>query len=259
MRAAKRGTTAMGETTLVTAQALSHAGCQRADNEDSVPCLNELGLWAVADGLGGHCFGAQASQHITAGLSNMVFDANHTLNQRLDRVADALALLSAELEAKGAQLDPPGVVGSTVAALLVHQQTAGVLWSGDSRVYRFRQGVLQRLTHDHTVAGRLVKEQGLTQTQAARDPEANNLTQALGVPSFKAEHRAFSLAAGDCFVVCSDGLTRCVTEAAITQVLQAHPCSKACAHALLELALAQGAPDNVSIIVVAAGADVIER
>jgi serine/threonine protein phosphatase PrpC len=244
----------MRETTLVNAHAVSHAGCQRADNEDSVLCFTEQGLWAVADGLGGHRLGAQASEHITAGLAGLAFKPGDDMSQRLRQVTDALAVLSDQLEEKGAQLVTPGIVGSTVAVLLINENMAGVAWSGDSRVYRFRQDMLQRLTHDHTLAGRLVREQGLTAAQATRDPEANNLTQALGVPSFAAEHRAFGLVVSDWFVVCSDGLTRCVPEAAIAQVLQAHECTQACANALLERALNAGAPDNVSVIVVAAGA-----
>ena len=249
----------MRKTTLVNAHAVSHAGCQRADNEDSVLCFTEQGLWAVADGLGGHCLGAQASQHITAELSSIDFVPGEVISQRLHQVVGVLAVLSAQLEERGAQLVTPNIVGSTVAVLLIDENMAGVAWSGDSRVYRFRQGILERLTQDHTVARQLVKEHGLTQAQAARDPEANNLTQALGVPSFAPEHRAFVLAAGDWFVVCSDGLTRCVSEMAITQVLQAHQCTQACANALLELALNAGAPDNVSVIVVAACADALTR
>lgn len=236
--------------TVVAAHAVSHRGCVRADNEDSVLNLAGQGLWAVADGMGGHSLGALASQHITAGLSNIVFSRNCAMEQRLKRVAARLLQLSSELVDKGAELGPGCIVGSTVVVLLVHDNMAGVLWSGDSRAYCMRAGMLVRLTQDHTVAGQLVKDQGLSEQQAARDPEANRLTQALGVRSFGAEHWVGEIAAADRFVLCSDGLTRCVDEAAMTKVLQAESCAKACADALLALALNNGAPDNVSVVVV---------
>lgn len=236
--------------TVMTAHAVSHRGCVRADNEDSVLRLTEQGLWAVADGMGGHSLGALASQHIVEGLSQITFSAYCTMEQRLQHVGAQLLQLSSELVDKGAELGPRRIVGSTVVVLLVHHNMAGVLWSGDSRAYRMRAGALERLTHDHTVAGELVKAQGLSEMQAGRDPEASRLTQALGVPSFNAEHRTSDVVIGDRFVLCSDGLTRCVPEPAMTQILQTYACTQACADALLTLALNAGAPDNVSVVVV---------
>lgn len=236
--------------TVMTAHAVSHRGCVRADNEDSVLSLTEQGLWAVADGMGGHSLGALASQHIVEGLSQITFSAYCTMEQRLQHVGAQLLQLSSELVDKGAELGPRRIVGSTVVVLLVHDNMAGVLWSGDSRAYRMRTGALECLTHDHTVAEQLVKDQGLSEQQAARDPEAHRLTQALGVPSFSAEHWVLEVAAADRFVLCSDGLTRCVDEAAMTHVLQADSCAQTCADALLALALNNGAPDNVSVVVV---------
>jgi serine/threonine protein phosphatase PrpC len=235
---------------LLIAHAVSHRGCVRADNEDSVLSLAEQGLWAVADGMGGHSLGALASQQVIAGLSTISFLPNCSMEQRLGLVALRLQEVSSALVVMGAQLDPPSIVGSCAVVLVVHERTAGLIWSGDSRAYRLRTGVLERLTNDHTVAGQLVKEQGLSEVQAARDPEASRLTQALGVPSFNAEQQMAAVNAADRFVLCSDGLTRCVSEAAMTQILQTHSCTKACADALLAQALNAGAPDNVSVVVV---------
>lgn len=228
---------------------LSSQGRERDSNQDSVLSCPQLGLWAVADGMGGHSLGGLASRRISAELSALAFAADQTLTQRLTQVSAVLATLSEELQETARQQPKTMTIGSTVIVLLIRQHSAGFLWSGDSRLYHFSAGQFRRLSCDHTVANALMRE-GLSAEQAARDPEAQHLTQAVGVPTFSAELGLVPCAPGDWFLLCSDGLTRCVDEPALAQVLATATTAQAAAYALLNLGLENGAPDDISLIVV---------
>jgi protein phosphatase len=126
------------------------------------------------------------------------------------------------------------------------------VWAGDSRAYIQRAGRLQPITHDHTLVQQLIDAEALT--EAARDthPQAHVITRAVGAaPSVGLDRRFAALMPGDRFVLCSDGLTRCVTDEEIDTAVRGHWPERAC-DVLMDLALDRGAPDNVSVIVLAA-------
>lgn len=224
-------------------------GKVRKLNEDSVLDLPELGLWVVADGMGGHAAGDFASGAIVSALAGIARPAS--LGELLSEVRQRLQAVNRQLNQE-ARSRREQVIGSTVVALLVFGGHAVVVWAGDSRAYRFHQGKLTRLTRDHSQVEELVTLGLLAPEQAEGHPAANVITRAVGVAdSLDLDSEMFAIAEGDSFLLCSDGLYRELDDNAIKAALELSDCSQSC-EVLIEAALAQQARDNVSVIVVRA-------
>ncbi len=229
---------------------LSHRGMVRAHNEDSVLSMPEVGLWVVADGMGGHSAGDVASQTIVAaeaevGQPDSVADLQARFLERLDLAHDRIRTYS--------QSHGGSTVGSTVVALLCCGEHFACIWAGDSRVYRLRDGKLLQLTTDHTEAQELLRRGILTAEQAQTWPRRNVITRAIGVfDEPNPDQITGKIVAGDTYLLCSDGLTEHVTNSEIAFHM-AHDASQACCEALVNLTLERGARDNVSVIVVRCG------
>ncbi len=139
-----------------------------------------------------------------------------------------------------------------MVALLTFGDHGVVLWAGDSRAYLYRQGELIQLTRDHSQVEELVSRGLLAPEQAEEHPAANVITRAVGVAeTLELDSEMLEIAEDDTFLLCSDGLYREVDDRAIKAALAAGDCRHSC-DALIEAALARGARDNVSVIVVRA-------
>lgn len=229
---------------------LSHVGLVRSHNEDAWLARPDLGLWAVADGMGGHARGDLASSMIVEALGRLAPAADAPAHLRA--VEEALRSVHAALhQVPGTAGD---ICGSTVVALLVFGSHYAVVWSGDSRAYRLRAGRLKRLTRDHSPVQEMVS-QGLLTADAARvHPLRHRITHAVGTGSeekLHLERQQGELLCGDLFLLCSDGLTGEVEDGAITRLLLANPAPETAAGALVEAALAAGGSDNVTVVLVA--------
>ncbi|WP_372623348.1 PP2C family protein-serine/threonine phosphatase [Falsiroseomonas sp.] len=229
----------------VACAAVSHAGHVRRVNEDAWLARPEAGLFAVADGMGGHQRGDIASR--------MVIDALATLppapdaRTMRDRVETSLAAVNRALQQTGGGAG--GVSGSTVVVLLMCGRHFAVLWAGDSRAYRAGPDGFAQVTRDHSLVQELVDRGALTREAARGHPMSSRITRAVGVaPELVLEGVQGELRAGDAFLLCSDGLTRHVADAEIRSALEALP-PEAAAERLLELTLARGATDNVTVLV----------
>lgn len=227
----------------------THAGAVRALNEDGFLDRADIGLWAVADGMGGHDCGDVASRLVVESLEGVnSFSSAYAFR---DAVARALhdaneALLARALERGG------GVIGSTVACLLAYQGHYACLWAGDSRVYLYRAGRLRQLTRDHSVVQEMVDAGVMRAEEARRHPKANVITRAVGARAALELEAAFGpIQPGDRFLLCSDGLPAVVTEREIAQGLVRAPL-EAAADDLLARALSRKAPDNVTLILIGA-------
>lgn len=224
----------------------SDVGCVRQVNEDAWAARPRDGLWLVADGMGGHAQGHWASSTIAAAIEALSvpedFDAATGAVQAALQAANAA--LYAATQARGA------TIGSTVALLLAREGQATVMWVGDSRVYRLRDGALARLTTDHSQVEQLVARGILTPEEAEHHPMAHVLSRAVGVQQQLAiDAAASTILPGDVFLLCSDGLTRMAREPEIAKILATEQPRRA-ADALIALALARGAADNVTAVVV---------
>jgi serine/threonine protein phosphatase Stp1 len=226
----------------------THVGCKRKVNEDSVLDRPDLGLWAVADGMGGHRAGDVASALIVERLGAGSLGVG--LEARVDAVRRRLHDTNASLVAM--RPDENATIGSTVVALTVEGSAFACLWVGDSRAYRLRGGELAQLSRDHSLVQDLV-DLGEIRPEDARDhPNANVVTRAVGASRpLEIDVVAGEVRPGDVYLLASDGLTRVLVDDTLRQEL-ANPDPVAAADRMLAACLAGGAPDNVSLIVLAA-------
>jgi serine/threonine protein phosphatase PrpC len=228
--------------------ARTHVGAVRRRNEDAVLERPEIGLWVVADGAGGHQRGDYASARIIAALS----EVNLALRGAVlaENVKARLAEVNLKLRAKAATIGPSALIGSTVTVVLILDNQSCCLWAGDSRLYRMRAGQLSQLSRDQSHVQNLVDRGEIAPEAAATHPLGNIVTNLVGASEeLVLEERRDRLELGDILLLCSDGLSGTITDAEIAAILRETPVATA-ADRLIERALAQGARDNVSAVVV---------
>jgi serine/threonine protein phosphatase PrpC len=217
--------------------AVSDVGRVRSNNEDGFVDRPEAGVWAVADGMGGHSHGEVASRMVCDALTDFPLDG--TFEEAIDAARNRVQEVNDHLVRTAAGSDPGERCGSTVVVLLLRGPRSAVLWAGDSRAYRWRGGSLEQLTRDHSLAE-------LAGMAAA---ESSVITRAVGIEGDLALdlHRD-AVQAEDRFLLCSDGLTRVVPESAIRSWMQsADP--RTAVEGLVKAALEAGAPDNVTVLI----------
>lgn len=209
-------------------RALSHVGYVRLDNEDAVLDMPEAGLWAVADGMGGHRDGAFASASVIEALRAL--GSMMSGKPLVEGIESALQSVNDELIARGGD----EIIGSTVVVLVLEAEHFHFFWCGDSRLYLLRDGQLHRLTRDHS--------------DHANGSDA--LTRAVGADAtLELEYSRGILYENDLFLLCSDGLTKVVTDAVIAGHLSEESAERVC-ELLIKAALDRGGPDNVSCVTV---------
>ncbi len=225
----------------------THVGLKRKVNEDSVMLRTDHGLWAVADGMGGHEAGDVASSKVAEALRLLPPAAD--VDALVDDAIQALKQVNGELiELAGGQ-DGQRSIGTTVVGLAVDDTEFRCFWAGDSRAYRLRDGQLVQLTRDHSMVQDLVDAGMLRPEEAADHPNSNIITRAVGVaPDLRLDTVSGDVRPGDQFLLASDGLTRMVDD----QELLAELASKSpdtAADSLIETVLSRGAPDNVTLVI----------
>lgn len=233
--------------------AKTDAGAVRKHNEDAFLQRPEQGLWAIADGMGGHLRGDHASRTVVDALAQ----GRHPEAEpaAIEEIRARLAAAHRTLLSDAASLGDGAVIGATVVVLLLRDGRYTCLWAGDSRLYLLRDGGLRQLTRDHSYVQRLIDSGSLTPEEGRRHPGANVITRAVGASGpLELDLVQGDSRPGDVFLLCSDGLTNVLANAEIADRLAALPCEEASA-ALLDLALARGAPDNVTVVVLAHLAD----
>src|SRR5271155_950297 len=228
--------------------ARTHVGTVRQRNEDAVLERAEIGLWAVADGAGGHERGDYASSRIIAALCDV--DAVLSGLSLVKEVKGSLEEVNRELRGRAATIGPNALIGSTAAVLLIFDGQSCCLWAGDSRMYRMRAGQLRQLTRDQSHVQDLVDRGEIPPEAAATHPMANIVTNLIGAfEQLALEERHDRLEPGDILLLCSDGLSGALRDAEMAHIMTGSPLA-ATADRLIERALDQGARDNVSAVVV---------
>lgn len=226
-------------------QGLTHVGAVRTNNEDAFLDRPAAGVWAVADGMGGHASGEVASRMVVEQLAQLPDDGS--LSLLVDAAEDRLLEVNRQLLTLAMHFKERAI-GSTVVTLLARGRHAACLWAGDSRLYRLRAGRIERLTRDHAMVEDLVASGLLKRDAAATHPGANQITRAIGVsPSLFLEVELFEAQSGDVYLLCSDGLYRELKDAEIAAVLNDDaPNLKR----LLETALERQPHDNLTAVAV---------
>jgi protein phosphatase len=236
----------LADTTTMTTGWATDKGCVRTENEDACLVAPQIGLWAVADGMGGHEDGQLASKTVVAALQTIT--PARSASELRERCERAISSANARLQVISASRGG-GLVGSTLVLLLIFKQFYACLWSGDSRLYLVRGDTINALTRDHTEVEELVMKGVLTPDEARRWPHKNVITRAIGVgPVPELEMISGELKVGDTFILCSDGLTAHVAAAEVKDAVSRSAPQAACDR-LLQKTLERGAVDNVTIVV----------
>lgn len=238
-----------------TSSALSDVGLARRVNEDAILDLPAQGIWAVADGMGGHAHGEIASRMVVDALATV--DRPATLTAFIDAVRVQLQTVNQALRRLATTNDVP-IIGSTVVALLAIERECAVLWAGDSRAYRLGKRGLRQLTRDHSLGSDPAATNvsgtrhgtGTIPTAPARPASSGGITRAVGAAdTLQIDMVRFTIEDGAVLLLCSDGLSREVGDADIAHTLIAGS-GRTAAQALVALALQHGGRDNVSVIVI---------
>lgn len=232
-----------------TSSARSHVGLVREVNEDACLELPDRGLWAVADGMGGHSMGEFASRLAVRSLVDV--PEPESLEKYVADVHERLQEANRRLRVEAAQRDVP-LIGTTIVVLIAWGRNCVCLWAGDSRIYLYRDGRLRLLTRDHSQI-----EEARSQRQASTDetlhrPPSNLITRALGATdTLEIEGGILEVFDGDVFLLCSDGLSNELSDLVMEQALLPGNCRQA-SQTLLEQALQRGGRDNITAVVVRA-------
>jgi serine/threonine protein phosphatase PrpC len=250
-------------------------GRQRDHNEDYIGYYSfslmqsadapEVGLYIVADGMGGHQAGELASMDVVKAVVQHIQDNLHVLQSapklkratvRLDNVITPGEVLQQAVQSANQQLykirtGAGGDRGTTITAALVIGDTCAIANVGDSRTYHYHNGELLQITRDHSLVASLLAA-GMIQPEEVRShPQRNQIFRQLGdKPNVEIDIYSLALAPGDKLVLCCDGLWEMVLDAEIVQILQQAPSPQAACDRLVEAANRAGGDDNISVIVV---------
>ena len=236
---------------------MTDIGLVRRENQDAyaVQTCGETGftICVVCDGMGGPGGGRLASRlAVDAFMSTCQGNLRQDMTWEQVREVTAFAVAAANTAVYERSRGPGGMrgMGTTRVSAVLRQGEALVDNVGDSRAYLFRSGGgAVRVTRDHSVVARLVEQGNITAEEARRHPNRNLITRALG-PDQEAlsDHYMVSLEPGDCLLLCTDGLTGTVTDQELEREISRGTEDNRCLDRLLELAKAQGAPDNVTAV-----------
>jgi protein phosphatase len=241
----------------------TNVGRKRNHNEDNYALFSEHGLFIVADGMGGHASGEVASQMAVEAMQEFfgqtAEDPERTWPYKMDRskgydenrlitgvkLANLRIYETAQREAKKRGM------GTTFVSIFNATDGVYVAHVGDSRVYRFRAGKLEALTEDHSLLNDYIKMKHLTDEEIANFPHKNVIVRALGMKdTVKVDTRFEVPAAGDVYLLCSDGLSGPVPDDEIARILGANSDLTTAASKLIEKANENGGPDNVTCVLV---------
>lgn len=243
--------------------AVSHPGLRRVANEDSYCAQADLGLFAVADGMGGHVAGEVASRAAVETIelfikgtrnaeqdSTWPFPFEPGLSLEANRLKGAIRSANRRIAEMMAATDGLRGMATTVSAVLIAHSTAVIAHVGDSRVYLLREGQLERLTADHSWVEEQVRSGALDENAARAHPWRNIVTRALaGGEDPQVDVLEHPLHAADRLLLCSDGLYAVLTDDRIRELLAANRTLSDACDALLSGANGGGGPDNVTVLV----------
>ncbi len=237
-------------------------GRRRTSNEDAFLLDDELGLYVVADGMGGHAAGEVASREAVDTVMGMVRRGHDTVERFVregptpENVRAVQRLLESAVQAATymvfaiAENDPDQKgMGTTVSALLLTESHGVIAQVGDSRIYLLREGTIYQLTEDHTLVAWQVKQGIISEAEAALSPHKNVITRAVGSRDYvQVDTQCIEVGPGDRFLLCSDGLHGYLADHEIAPILELG--AQLATARLIELANSRGGRDNITAVVV---------
>jgi serine/threonine protein phosphatase PrpC len=227
---------------------VTDTGHVRTKNEDSILVHEDENVWIVADGMGGHHAGDFASQTITNNLS--LFKQHASLDDSILLLEENILNSNSIIRKKSSKLGRNATIGSTVVCVYIWHSLLFTFWAGDSRLYRFRDSKLERLTEDHSYVEELVRMGKIEAKDAEEHPAANVVLKAVGIDDqLCMDFDYFEMREDDIYIICSDGLYKDLDEEKLVPIIESHPEDMTkLTEALLAASLDAGGTDNTSII-----------
>ena len=228
----------------------TNVGKIRKLNEDAFIDRNDIGLWVVADGMGGHAAGDVASTMIVDAMHEL--DPPTSLSGFIDAIEDKLLSVNKKLIALAKEKHDSQTIGSTVVGMVGYGKYCVFFWVGDSRIYRLRENSFLQLSQDHTFVEELITRGLLNRDDAYNHPERNTITRAVGATEdLYIDLDYCEVEDGDIYLLCTDGLTKEVIDNEVKNALMQGDVNKSISD-LINLTLARGARDNVTIVAIQA-------
>ena len=251
------------EASRVSYAALTDVGRKRPGNEDALRCRPDLGLFIVADGMGGHAAGEVASRMAADVIeafadhtrdadtsSTWPFEFDPSLSVDANRLRAGFRLANRRLSEAIEADDALYGMGTTGVALLITDTTSAIAHVGDSRAYLWRDGTLRQLTRDHSWTEEQRRAGLISDAGAAGHPWRHVVTRALmGGPDPEVDVSSLPLRPGDRLVLCTDGLSGVIAPEALAESLAADGSLEDCCRRLVDAANDAGGPDNITVIV----------
>ena len=238
-------------------------GLRRSTNEDCFSVREDLRLFVVADGMGGHAAGEVASQAVVEGIEAFVeatqamapdqtwpipFDPDQSVNA--NRLRAGFRMGNRRLAAQIASSSNLRGMATTAVAVLIDGGTATLAHVGDSRIYRLWDGQLERLTRDHSWVEEQIRSGALSESAARQHPWRNIVTRALsGSEDLEVDIQEVAMQSGDRLLLCTDGIVTVLSDDQISEVLRCETDLDHLCHALIQGANDGGGPDNVTAVV----------
>ncbi len=228
--------------------AVTHPGAKRTHNEDAYVDRPDLGIWAVADGAGGHAAGEVASGMIAEALE--AIPSGLSASELLAQVRLAIEQTHMALREEATRRGPDVMVASTVVVMLARGEHFACLWAGDSRAYLLRNGTLRQITRDHSLVQELLEAGAIGPDEVMNHPRGNVITRAVGaeLEDFMLDKVSDRLQPGDRFLLCSDGLCKTLSDEELGSLLGAIDHTPP--QAFVDAALAANVSDNVTAVAV---------
>jgi serine/threonine protein phosphatase PrpC len=226
----------------------THCGAVRNMNEDSFMHRSDVGIWAVADGMGGHDAGEVASQLVTSALLKV--DAEQPFPDLVDAIEDTVLDAHKEIRHYSRTHCEGRTMGSTIVILLTKGDLGVCIWAGDSRLYRFRHNELTQISQDHSQVNEMVARGLLSPEDAINHPASNVITRAVGATDILyLDVTVLELRKGDIYLLCSDGLYGALShEELVSRFRRSNIHSYA--NDFIADSLKNGARDNVTVVTV---------
>ena len=233
------------------AGASTHVGLRRQANEDRYAMAPEIGLYLVADGMGGHRAGQVASEMAAQSAIRAVEALQGASVSPAEKLRHAMACANREIYCAALQSEALRGMGTTLVSILVTAERLALAHVGDSRAYLVRNRKIRSLTDDHSVVGELLRSQQITEAVAREHPHRHVLTRALGVRRATLPDLAeLTPQTGDAYLMCSDGLIAHLSDTEILQVVLAKDDPQAASEFLVEAANRRGGVDNTTVLIV---------
>jgi protein phosphatase len=231
--------------------ACTDVGLRRQANEDCFATAPDLGLYLVADGMGGHKAGRVASELATEHALRAIRALQGATASPAEKLRQAVSCANREIHETARNDQSLSGMGTTLVAILATPERVALAHVGDSRAYLIRGGRIRQLTDDHSLVGELVRRHQISEADAREHPHRHVLTRALGVtPETQPDLAELTPAPGDTFVLCSDGLTTHLRDSEIRDLIQPEADLQKSCDALVARAIQRGGVDNITVVLV---------